>query len=103
MITYTWAFPQFEVAPSEDGMTDVVKVIHWTLNAQDGAFNSNAYGTVALEAPNPASFKPYADITEQWAIDVTSPLIDLATIQASMDGEIKKKKSPSVVPMDPPF
>jgi hypothetical protein len=56
-----------------------------------------------LEAPNPASFKPYADITEQWAIDVTSPLIDLATIQTSMDGEIKKKKSPSVVPMDPPF
>ena len=28
-IVYTWSFPQFEVAPSEDGLTNVVSVIHW--------------------------------------------------------------------------
>lgn len=28
MTTYAWTFPQFDVAKSEDGLTDVVKTIH---------------------------------------------------------------------------
>ena len=33
MTTYTWSFPQFDTAPSEDGLTNVVKTIHWRLDA----------------------------------------------------------------------
>lgn len=100
---YTWTFPQLEVAPSEDGLTDVVKVIHWRLDAMDGVYNAGSYGTVALSAPDPASYTPYADITEQWAIDAMSNNIDVAAMKASMDGEIAKKKNPPTVPMPAPF
>ena len=102
-ITYTWSFPQFEVAPSDDGLTDVVKVIHWRYDAADGSFSAGAYGTVALGAPDPAAFTPYADITQQWAIDAVSASIDLPAVEAALAGEIDKKKNPTVVPMAPPF
>lgn len=102
-IVYTWSFPQFEVAPSEDGLTDVVSVIHWRLDGMDGAFSAGAYGSVALGAPNPAAFTPYADITEQWAIDAVSAVIDLPAVEAALAGEINKKMNPATVPMAPPF
>jgi len=102
-IVYTWSFPQFEVAPSEDGLTNVVSVIHWRLDAMDGIYSAGAYGSVALGAPDPAAFTPYADITEQWAIDAVSANIDLPAVEAALAGEINKKKNPPTVPMAPPF
>ena len=102
-VIYTWSFPQFEVAPSEDGLTDVVKVIHWRLDGLDGVYSAGAYGTVALSAPDPASYTPYEDITAEWAIDAVSRNIDLPATEAAINGEIAKKKNPPTVPMNPPF
>ena len=42
MTTYTWSFPQFEVAPSTDGLTDIVRVIHWRVDGFDGTFSAGA-------------------------------------------------------------
>lgn len=102
-IAYSWTFPQFDVAPSEDGLSEVVKTIHWRLDAIDGGITAGAYGSAALGQPDPAHFTPYADITEQWAIDQTSPLINLPEVEAALSGEIAKKKNPPAVPMIPPF
>jgi hypothetical protein len=102
-ITYTWTFPQFEVAPSEDGLTDVVCVINWRLDAMDGEYSAGAYGTATLSAPDPASFTPYAVITEQWAIDAVSACIDVPAVKMALAGEINKKMNPPTVPMVPPF
>jgi hypothetical protein len=102
-ITYTWSFPQFDVAPSSDGLTDVVRTIHWRLDGVDGAASGAAYGTVALSAPDAASFTPYADITEAWAIAAVTGNIELTTIEGAIAGEIARKKNPPVVPMLPPF
>jgi hypothetical protein len=102
-ITYSWAFPQFEVAPSSDNLTDVVRVIHWRIDGIDGAFSAGAYGSVALSAPDPAAFMSYADITEQWTIDAVTANIELDSIKNSIAGEINKKKNPPTIHMNPPF
>jgi hypothetical protein len=31
--TYTWDFPALDTAPSEDGLSDVIKTIHWRITA----------------------------------------------------------------------
>ena len=102
-IVYTWAFPQFEVAPSDDGLTDVVRVIHWRVDGGDGVFSAGAYGTVALGAPDPAAFTPYADITQAWAIEAVTANINFEEIASAIAGEINKKHNPPTVPMAPPF
>ena len=104
-ITYAWSFPQFDCAPSEDGLTDVVKVIHWRLDGFDGQYTAGAYGSVALGAPNPAAFTPFASITEQWAIDAVSSSegFDLPGVKEAIAGQIQAQKKPKIVPLPPPF
>jgi len=102
-ITYTWAFPQFDVAPAEDGLSEVVRVIHWRLRAADGAFQAETYGTTALGPPNPSAFIPYDEITESWAISAVSSDVDVPELELNLAGEIEQQKNPSVVPMRPPF
>jgi hypothetical protein len=102
-ITYTWSFPQFDVAKAEDGLTDVVKTIHWRYDAQDGAFNVGAYGTVALGEPDPDSFIPYTQITEAWAIGCVTAQVNLEELNTALETQIENQKNPPVVPMVPPF
>lgn len=104
-ITYVWSFPQFDCAPSEDGLTDVVKTVHWRLQGTDGQFSSGAYGTVALAAPSPDAFIPFDQITEQWAVNVVvgSEGFDLAEIEAAIAGNIAAQSQPSVIPLPAPF
>lgn len=102
-IVYTWSFPQFDVVPSEDGMTDVVKTIHWRYDAVDGDYSAGAYGTVGLGEPNPTDFIPYNQLTEQWTVDAVSASVDVPAMQASLAQQIADEINPPVVPMAPPF
>jgi hypothetical protein len=102
-ISYSWTFPQFEVAPSSDDLTDVVRIIHWRLDAGDGIYSAGSYGSVGLGAPDPVDFTPYDQITEQWAIDAVSANIDLDAVKNSISNEINMKKNPTTIHMNPPF
>lgn len=101
--TFDWQFSLFEKAPSQGGLIDVVKTIHWRLNAEDSGFSATAYGSAALGDPDPDNFVAYDDITKQWAIDAVSATMDVAALQAALQAEINGKMNPSVVPSPPPF
>lgn len=102
-IQYTWSFPFFDVIPSEDGLTNVVKIIHWRYDAVDGDYKATSYGTVSLGAPNPTNFIPYDQITEQWAINAVSASVDVPVLEETMAKTIEDEKNPPIVPMPPPF
>lgn len=102
-ISYTWSFPQLDVAKSEDGLTDVVKTIHWRLTAADGDISTAAYGTVGLDAADPTKFKPFATITEDWCISAVSEKLDVTEIKDTLANQIELLKNPPIVPMVPPF
>jgi hypothetical protein len=103
MTTYTWSFPQFDVAKAEDDLPDVVKTIHWRYDAVDGDFSAGAYGSLGLEAPDPNAFVPYTQITAQWAIGCVTAQINLEEVNTALERQIENQKNPPVVPMVPPF
>lgn len=102
-IEYTWKFHSFDTAPSEDGLTDVVKTIHWRINAVDGEYNATNYGTASLDAPDADSFTAFADITEAWAIEVTSAKIEVDDIKTNLANDIERQKNPPIVSKAVPF
>ena len=102
-ITYTWEFSQFEKAPLEDSLIDVVKVIHWRLNAEQDGYYSSVYGSAPLSPPNPDNYIAYEDITKQWAINVVSSIIDVPATEELLANQIERQKNPPVVPAPPPF
>jgi hypothetical protein len=103
MTTFTWSFPQFDVAKAEDGLTDVVKTIHWRYDATDGDYSAGSYGTVGVGAPNPQDFIPFASLTEAWAVAAVSASVDVSAMDASLAAQIETAKNPPIVPMTAPF
>jgi hypothetical protein len=102
-ITYTWSFPQFDVAKAEDGLTDVVKTIHWRYDAVDGNYTASSFGAVGLETPDAQRFIPFASLTEVWAVDAVSASVDVPVMQAALTVNIANQIDPPIVPMTPPF
>jgi hypothetical protein len=103
MITYAWAFPQFIVNPSYDGLTNVVTAINWVCTGTNGLVTSSSSGTVQLGTPNPAEFIPYADITQEMAFQWVSQSISVTGVEAAIAAQINQISTPQVQPQNPPF
>jgi hypothetical protein len=62
-VTYTWNVVQMDCYPEQDGNTDVVFVVHWTLSGEEAGFSGGVYGSVGVTLDAGATFTPYADLT----------------------------------------
>jgi hypothetical protein len=106
-LIYSWAFPQIDVAPSLDGLSNVVTCIHWRLIGTRGADTADTYGTVTLPAPAvPAGFIPLASVTEAeaqaWVVGSLGQE-RVAVLRAAILAQLDEIASPSVVAMAPPW
>ena len=66
-MTATWTIAETDFVLSEDGLTNVINVIHWRVNAEqtegDNTFYATSYGTQSVTF-DPDNFTDYADVTE---------------------------------------
>ena len=104
MITYTWSISQLDCAPSENGLTNVVKVIHWGLTGQDengmSASISNSY---PLPSPSLEAFTDYATLTEATVISWLEGNLDIGYLQTTLANEIASKYNPPITPLPLPW
>ena len=67
MATNTWIIAQTDFVLSEDGLTNVINVIYWRVNAEQtessNTFYATSYGTQSITA-DPDNFTDYSDVTE---------------------------------------
>ena len=95
MATKTWQINTME-RETADGY---VKNVIYRVNGVDGDFNYRATGSVDL--PKPSTLVPYADLTESQVIGWVKAKLDanqagtVASIEASVDAEINKLKTPT--------
>ena len=105
-ITYTWAFGPLEVAPTEDGLTNVVKTVHWRLTGVDGNFSDTVYGSEAMDTPTPQNFIDFENITEsdvtEW-IEAKMGTERLDSLKSSIASSINLQKNPVKVTLAPPW
>lgn len=106
-ITYTWQIPQLDCMPSKDGLTNVVKTVHWRLVGTDGTYNSLSYGSQAFPRPDSADFIPYEDLTEEIVASwVESSLKDQGLWESVSGGiarRIEEQKNPPIVTPQVPW
>jgi hypothetical protein len=102
-ITYTWNVNTMDAAPSEDGLTDVVKVIHWRLTATDGTYTADAYSTVSLGAPDPAHFTNFNDLTEAEVISWVESKLDVDAVKAGLVNQLANLANPPIVTLQGPW
>ena len=125
-IKYYWKFQEPEVLKDVDGMADVVKTIHWNRYAENDAGTvACAGGSVPLPLPDPATFKSFDILDEEWVIEamqsvpgpgmletvtaedgtkttkmVPAPFVNVAVIDAYLAEEIARIENPPTKRVD---
>jgi hypothetical protein len=104
MITYTWTISELDCAPSENGLIDVVKIIHWSLTGVDengvSASFSNSY---PLPSPTPESFTDYSTLTEETVIGWLESNLDVGYLHTYLVNEIASKYNPPITSLPLPW
>ena len=105
--SYTWTFPTLERVATEGGNSDVIKVVHWVVEAvSDSDKDSNGnwlreklYGTTSVSQESGVSFTAYNSITKDWC--KTRVLADIGKteeeLKAVLDAVIAEKKTPTIL------
>jgi hypothetical protein len=112
--TITWQIAQLETAPSDDGLTDVVKTAHWTTSAtetvtvsgEEKTYTAGSYGSVGFGEPDPSAFVPYADITLSGAITWVQAALgeeQVNSIESGLVNNIENQKNPPIVVLPLPW
>lgn len=91
MTTYTWTDEQMIVAPSEAGLTNVVKRVFATYVADDGVNTYSQLMAVTLDPPDPENFTPYAELTQLQVIGWIEAKVDTVYWQGYMDDMLLSK------------
>jgi hypothetical protein len=103
MIQYKWVISAMDTAPSEDGMTDVVKTVHWRYQAQDAEYFAEVYGSMACATPSETDFTAYPDLTEDQVISWLEAGNDVEALKTYLDAQIETKKNPPIVNLPLPW
>ena len=100
---YAWKIETLETAVSDSDQADVVKQIHWRMNADDGGgFSATAYGTVAAGDVDGDDFTAFGDLTVEQVVGWVIPKLDEGVggedgLKALLDQQIANEKNPPVV------
>jgi beta-glucanase (GH16 family) len=102
-IQYKWVISAMDTAPSEDGLTDVVKTVHWRYQAQDAEYFADVYGSMACATPSETDFTAYPDLTQDQVISWLEAGNDVDALQKNLDAQIENQKNPPIVNLPLPW
>lgn len=104
MITYTWSILQLNCAPSENGLTNVVKIIHWELTgADENGITASLNNSYPLPSPSPEAFADYSTLTEETVIGWLESNLDVGYIRTKLANEIVSQYNPPITSLPFPW
>jgi hypothetical protein len=105
--TYKWVVSQMDTAPSEDGLTDVVKTVHWRYQAEqvdiDKTYNSEVYGAMGCATPSDTDFTAYEDLTYEQVCEWLIAGNDVEALDSNLATQIENLKNPPIVNLPLPW
>jgi hypothetical protein len=98
-----WVIAQLDTAPSEDGLTDVVKTVHWRYEGKDGNYSSELYGAMGCATPSDTDFTAYEDLTYEQVCEWLSAGLNVEAMDLNLATQIENLKNPPIVNLPLPF
>jgi hypothetical protein len=94
-MSHTWKVAALDYAVSQDGLSNVVTVVHWTCSKEDHG----------LPEPDPSNFTVWDDLDESTVLSwMTANMVaqveegeetEVDRVQASVDAQIAEKANPT--------
>ena len=98
-----WVVSQLDTAPSEDGLTDVVKTVHYRYQGQDEQYFAEVYGTMACATPSDTDFTAYEDLTYEQVCAWLEAGLDVEALDTNLASQIEYQKNPPIVNLPLPW
>jgi hypothetical protein len=92
-----------DTKPTEDGLTDVVSVIHWTRIATQDEIIVSSYGTMNCTTPSETDFTAYPDLTQAQVEGWLENGLDTETIDLNLDKQIENIINPPIINLPLPW
>ena len=102
-ILYTWKIHGLDTSPSSDGLTNVVKTIHWEYHGDDGTHRVEYTGSLGLSAPDATNFTQYSDLTESQIISWLESNLDVQALRNNLNKQFQHIYNPPVVQLPLPW
>jgi hypothetical protein len=97
-MTPVWIVEWMKTTPTSADPAEAVITIGWRCNGTDGDYSGSVYSTVSLPAADPASFIPYADLTQDIVLGwVWANGVDKDSAEAAVAQQIEMQKNPQVI------
>ena len=103
MINYNWVINQMDTKPTEDGLTDVVSVIHWSRIATQDEIVVSSYGTMNCTTPSETDFTAYPDLTQAQVEGWLENGLDTETIDLNLEKQIEDIINPPLIVLPLPW
>ena len=98
-----WLISQMDTAPSEDGLTDVVKTIHWRYKGKDGEYTAEVYGSMACATPSETDFTAYEDLTYEQVCTWLEAGLNVEAMDLNLATQIENLKNPPIIHLPLPW
>lgn len=104
-INYTWAFGAPEVILSDDGMTNIVSKVFWTLIATiPGTKFKDTFSNITnVSKPSEDDFTPFKELTEEKVIQWIEAIEPIEQIKEMLAAKIAEQMNPKTGLIDFPF
>ena len=104
MITYTWSISKLDCAPAENGLTNIVKVIHWGLiGVDENGVSASMNNSYPLPSPSPEGFADYSTLTKETVISWLESNLDVGYIKSILSNEIASQYNPPITSLPLPW
>ena len=103
MTTFNWVINQMDTKPTEDGLTDVVVVVHYTRQAQEGEIIVTSYGTMACQTPSATDFTAYPDLTYDQVCSWLNAGLNVTEIDLGLQQQIDNIINPPIIVLPLPW
>jgi len=103
-ITYTFTDIKVEIAPSLDGLTDVVTRVRYNYKGVDeNGIEGTFAGATPMPLPSDENFVPFNQLTEPEVAGWLEAVADKPHMQEQIQKQINNQIAPKYVPVDNPW
>ena len=93
-----------DCAPSENGLTNIVKVIHWGLTGvNENGISASMSNSYPLPSPNSEAFSDYSTLTQETVISWLENNLDVGYLQTVLANEIASQYNQPITSLPLPW
>lgn len=97
-MTPVWIIEWMQTTPTAANPSEAVLQVGWRANATDGEYSGSVYATCTLPPADPASFTPYADLTQEQVLGwIWANGVDKDATEAALAQQIENQKNPPTI------